>query len=53
VVVTGTAEVVVDRLGQAQIHSVVEPFAPGTHDDVHIRLPLTSVTGRRVVTVAG
>ena len=52
VVVTGTAEVVVDRLGQARIHSVVEPFAPGTHD-VHIRLPLTSVTGRRVVTVAG
>jgi nitroimidazol reductase NimA-like FMN-containing flavoprotein (pyridoxamine 5'-phosphate oxidase superfamily) len=52
VVVTGTAEVVVDRLEQARIHSVVEPFAPGTHD-VHIRLPLTSVSGRRVVTVAG
>jgi nitroimidazol reductase NimA-like FMN-containing flavoprotein (pyridoxamine 5'-phosphate oxidase superfamily) len=48
VVVLGTAELVVDRLRQAQIHSVVEPFAPGT-SEVHIRLPLTQVTGRRVV----
>lgn len=52
VVVTGTAEVVIDRLRQAQIHSVVEPFAPGA-GDVYIRLPLTLVTGRRVVEADG
>ncbi len=48
VVVTGIAEVVSDRDRRAHIRAVVEPFAPGDND-VCIRLPLTMVTGRRVV----
>ena len=47
VVVTGVAEVVTDHARQAAIRSVVEPFAPGSHE-VYVRLPLTIVTGRRV-----
>lgn len=48
VVVTGLAELVTDPIRRGQILSVVEPFAPGDND-VHVRLPLTVVTGRRVV----
>jgi len=51
VVVTGVAEVVNDVRQQAIIRSVVEPFAPG-HHEVYVRLPLTVVTGRRVIPVA-
>ena len=51
VVVTGIAELVTDPIGRARIHSVVEPFAPGDND-VHVRLPLTVVTGRRVTCTA-
>jgi hypothetical protein len=48
VVVTGVAQVVDDPLQQAIIRSVVEPFAPG-HHEVYVRLPLTVVTGRRIL----
>ena len=48
VVVTGVAQVVDDPQQQAIIRSVVEPFAPG-HHEVYVRLPLTVVTGRRIL----
>jgi nitroimidazol reductase NimA-like FMN-containing flavoprotein (pyridoxamine 5'-phosphate oxidase superfamily) len=48
VVVTGIAELVTDPIRRAVIHSIVEPFAPGAND-VYVSLPLTVVTGRRVV----
>ncbi|MGZ4435308.1 MAG: pyridoxamine 5'-phosphate oxidase family protein [Trebonia sp.] len=48
VVVTGIAEVVTDPLERARIHTIVQPWAPG-HRDVFIRLPLTVVTGRRIL----
>jgi len=48
VVVTGVAELVTDALTRARIHGMVAPWAPG-HHDVFIRLPLTVVTGRRIV----
>jgi nitroimidazol reductase NimA-like FMN-containing flavoprotein (pyridoxamine 5'-phosphate oxidase superfamily) len=47
VVVTGIAELVTDALERARIQCVVDPFAPGDND-VHVRLPCTVVTGRRV-----
>ena len=52
VVVTGVAELVTDLMQQDFIESVVEPFVP-RDDDVYVRLPLTVVTGRRVVGTAG
>ena len=48
VVVTGVGELVTEPREKAVIHSAVEPFAPGKHE-VYIRLPLTVVTGRRVL----
>lgn len=51
VVVTGVAEHVTDPVARAHIHGKVSPWAPG-HHDVFIRLPLTVVTGRRIVDTA-
>lgn len=51
VVVTGVAELVTDPLTRSRIHGVVVPWAPG-HHDVFIRLPLTLITGRRIVAAA-
>lgn len=48
VVVIGLAERVTDPAERASIHGVVAPWLPG-HHDVFIRLPLTMVTGRRIV----
>jgi uncharacterized protein len=48
VVVTGVAEHVTDPLRRARIHGMVSPWAPG-HHDVFIRLPMTVVSGRRIV----
>jgi uncharacterized protein len=48
VVITGVAELVDDPLGRARVRSVLRPWAPGRHD-VFVRLPLTVVTGRRVL----
>lgn len=48
VVVTGVAELVSDALARSRLHGVVTPWAPGPHD-VFIRLPLTVVSGRRIV----
>jgi uncharacterized protein len=48
VVVTGVAEIVTDPVERAVIHGLVEPFAPG-QNDVCVRLPLSVMTGRRVV----
>jgi uncharacterized protein len=48
VVVTGVAELVTDSLTRSRIHGVVAPWTPG-HLDVFVRLPLTVVTGRRIV----
>lgn len=51
VVVTGLAEIVTDPVRRALIHSIVEPFVSG-ENDVYVSLPLTVVTGRRVVSTA-
>ena len=51
VVVTGVAELVSDALARLRLHGVVAPGAPG-HHDVFIRLPLTVVSGRRIVAAA-
>jgi nitroimidazol reductase NimA-like FMN-containing flavoprotein (pyridoxamine 5'-phosphate oxidase superfamily) len=51
VVVTGVAELVTDSLTCSRIHGMVAPWAPG-HLDLFIRLPLTVVTGRRIVAAA-
>lgn len=51
VVVTGVAELVSDALARSRLHGIVAPWAPG-HHDVFIRLPLTVVSGRRIVTAA-
>jgi nitroimidazol reductase NimA-like FMN-containing flavoprotein (pyridoxamine 5'-phosphate oxidase superfamily) len=51
VVVTGIAELVTDPIRRAHIHSIVEPFVSG-ENDVHVSLPLTVVTGRRLASVA-
>jgi nitroimidazol reductase NimA-like FMN-containing flavoprotein (pyridoxamine 5'-phosphate oxidase superfamily) len=48
VVVIGEPELVTHAEECARIHLVVEPWAPG-HHDVCIRLPLSVVTGRRIV----
>ena len=48
VVVTGVAELVIDPLTRSRISARVVPWAPGDHD-VFIRLPLTVLTGRRIV----
>ena len=48
VVVTGIAELVTDPMRRALIQSTVEPFVSG-ENDVCVSLPLTVVTGRRVV----
>jgi nitroimidazol reductase NimA-like FMN-containing flavoprotein (pyridoxamine 5'-phosphate oxidase superfamily) len=47
VVVTGMPEYVVHPLAQAQLMSVLDPWAPGRHD-LLLRLPVTVVTGRRI-----
>ncbi|HEX4699229.1 MAG TPA: pyridoxamine 5'-phosphate oxidase family protein [Actinomycetes bacterium] len=51
VVVTGVAELVMDSLTRSRIRGMVVPWAPG-HLDVFIRLPLTVITGRRIVAEA-
>jgi hypothetical protein len=51
VVVTGVAELVTDSLTRSRIHGMVTPWPPG-HLDVFVRLPLTVVTGRRIVAAA-
>lgn len=48
VVVTGVAKLVADPLMSSRLHGIVAPWAPG-HHDVFIRLPLTVVSGRRIV----
>ncbi len=47
VVVTGLAHQVVDRLEQARVLSVLDPWAPG-HHDLLLRLPSSVLTGRRI-----
>jgi len=47
VVATGLAEIVTDPLRRAMVEALVTPWAPGDHI-VAVRLPLTSLTGRRV-----
>ena len=51
VLVTGVAELVIDPLTRSRIRGMVAPWAPG-HHDVFIRLPLTVLTGRRIVAEA-
>jgi len=51
VVVTGIAELVTDPMRRARIHAIVEPFVSG-ENDVDVSLPLTVVTGRRLVSTA-
>jgi nitroimidazol reductase NimA-like FMN-containing flavoprotein (pyridoxamine 5'-phosphate oxidase superfamily) len=51
VVVTGIAELVTDPMRRTRIHSIVEPFVSG-ENDVYVSLPLTVVTGRRLVSIA-
>jgi len=48
VVVLGTPELVTSPEERARINLVLAPWAPG-HNDVCIRLPMTVVTGRRIV----
>jgi nitroimidazol reductase NimA-like FMN-containing flavoprotein (pyridoxamine 5'-phosphate oxidase superfamily) len=48
VVVTGLAVQVVDPVEQAQVLSVLDPWAPG-HHDMLLRLPSSVLTGRRIV----
>ena len=48
---TGVAEWVTDPQTRSIIHGMVAPWAPG-HHDVFIRLPLTVITGRRIVAAA-
>jgi uncharacterized protein len=48
VVVTGVAKLVTDPLASSRLHGIVAPWAPA-HHDVFIRLPLTVVSGRRIV----
>ena len=48
VVVTGIAALVSDPMRRALIACIVEPFVSG-ENDVSVSLPLTVVTGRRVV----
>lgn len=47
VVLTGAPECVQDPIARSRIRAAVEPWAPGNFD-VFLRIPLTSVTGRRV-----
>jgi nitroimidazol reductase NimA-like FMN-containing flavoprotein (pyridoxamine 5'-phosphate oxidase superfamily) len=51
VVVTGIAELVTDPIRRTRIQSIVEPFVSGDND-VYVSLPLTVVTGRRLVSIA-
>lgn len=51
VVVTGVAELVTDPVSRSRIHGMMAPWAPG-HFDVFIRVPLTVVSGRRIVAAA-
>jgi nitroimidazol reductase NimA-like FMN-containing flavoprotein (pyridoxamine 5'-phosphate oxidase superfamily) len=51
VVVTGVAEWVTDSMTRSRIHGRVAPWPPG-HLDVFVRLPLTVITGRRIVAAA-
>jgi nitroimidazol reductase NimA-like FMN-containing flavoprotein (pyridoxamine 5'-phosphate oxidase superfamily) len=51
VVVVGVAYLVESRLEQARIRCLVKPWAPG-RNDVYIRLPLTTVSGRRIEAAA-
>lgn len=50
VVVTGIAEIVTAPVERARIEALVTPWAPGGRD-VCVRLPLTRLTGRRIVAV--
>lgn len=52
VVVTGVAGLVTDALSRSRISGVVAPWAPG-HYDVFIRLPMTVVSGRRIMSSPG
>jgi uncharacterized protein len=47
VVVIGVADLVDGPMDQARIRCLVEPWAPGSND-VYIRLPLTTVSGRAI-----
>jgi nitroimidazol reductase NimA-like FMN-containing flavoprotein (pyridoxamine 5'-phosphate oxidase superfamily) len=47
VVASGIAEIVSDRQQRATVEAVVEPWAPGDHS-VSVRIPLTSMSGRRI-----
>jgi nitroimidazol reductase NimA-like FMN-containing flavoprotein (pyridoxamine 5'-phosphate oxidase superfamily) len=49
VVVTGVAEIVTDADERAIVGELLDPWAPGQRD-VFVRVPLTMVTGRRIVT---
>lgn len=48
VVVTGVAELVTDAAELARANGQLEPWAPGERD-VFIRVPLTMLSGRRIV----
>jgi nitroimidazol reductase NimA-like FMN-containing flavoprotein (pyridoxamine 5'-phosphate oxidase superfamily) len=48
VVVTGVAELVTDTDERRRLDGLLEPWAPGERD-VFIRVPLTMVSGRRIV----
>jgi nitroimidazol reductase NimA-like FMN-containing flavoprotein (pyridoxamine 5'-phosphate oxidase superfamily) len=48
VVVTGVAELVTDADERRRLDGLLEPWAPGERD-VFIRVPLTMVSGRRIV----
>jgi nitroimidazol reductase NimA-like FMN-containing flavoprotein (pyridoxamine 5'-phosphate oxidase superfamily) len=48
VVVTGVAELVKGADERARVDALIEPWAPGDRD-VFIRVPLTMVSGRRIV----
>jgi uncharacterized protein len=47
VVVVGVAELVDDVVEQANVHLLLQPWAPG-RNEVFVRLPLKVVTGRRI-----
>jgi nitroimidazol reductase NimA-like FMN-containing flavoprotein (pyridoxamine 5'-phosphate oxidase superfamily) len=51
VVVSGVARIVTDPAERALLQRVVRPWAPGEHE-AFIRLPLTLVTGRRIIDTA-
>jgi nitroimidazol reductase NimA-like FMN-containing flavoprotein (pyridoxamine 5'-phosphate oxidase superfamily) len=48
VLVTGVAELVTDTAEREKVDGLLQPWAPGQRD-VFIRVPLTMVSGRRIV----